>query len=145
MLMDSAAILNVLAHRYPFLLVDSINVIEPGRLVEGIKRVTGGEWFGAAWHPRDSAMPNTLAIEALAQTSAALLRGPVDALAGVVGYFAAIALVRLRDPAVAGDTLVLSVELESFRRGVAHLKGRATVDGRRVASASFTTIVRAAA
>jgi 3-hydroxymyristoyl/3-hydroxydecanoyl-(acyl carrier protein) dehydratase len=52
--------------------------------------------------------------------------------------------VRLRDPAVAGDTLVLSVELESFRRGIARLKGRATVNGRRVASASFTTIVRAA-
>jgi len=145
MVMDSAAILNVLAHRYPFLLVDSINVIEPGRRVEGLKRVTGGEWFGAAWHPQDSAMPNTLAIEALAQTSAALLLGLVDARAGVVGYFAAIERVRLRDPAVAGDTLLLSVELESFRRGIAHLKGRATVNGRRVASASFTTIVRAAA
>ena len=145
MLMDSAAILNVLAHRYPFLLVDSINVIEPGRHVEGIKRVTGGEWFGAAWRPQDVAMPNTLAIEALAQTSAALLLGLVDARAGVVGYFAAIERVRLREPAVAGDTMLLRVELESFRRGIARLKGRATVDGRRVATASFTTIVRAAA
>jgi 3-hydroxyacyl-[acyl-carrier-protein] dehydratase len=145
MLMDSAAILNVLAHRYPFLLVDSINVIEPGRHVEGIKRVTGGEWFGAAWRPQDVAMPNTLAIEALAQTSAALLLGLVDARGGVVGYFAAIERVRLREPAVAGDTLLLRVELESFRRGIARLKGRATVDGRRVATASFTTIVRAAA
>ncbi|HSU97747.1 MAG TPA: hypothetical protein VLI40_10990 [Gemmatimonadaceae bacterium] len=144
MVMDSAAILKVLAHRYPFLLVDSINVIEPGRRVEGIKRVTAGEWFGAAWRPEEAAIPNTLAIEALAQTSAALLLGLVDARAGVVGYFAAIERVRLRDPAVAGDTLVLSVELESFRRGIARLKGRATVNGRRVASASFTTIVRAA-
>jgi len=145
MLMDSAAILNVLAHRYPFLLVDSINVIEPGRHVEGIKRVTGGEWFGAAWRPQDVAMPNTLAIEALAQTSAALLLGLVDARAGVIGYFAAIERVRLRQPAVAGDTMLLRVELESFRRGIARLKGRATVEGRRVATASFTTIVRAAA
>jgi len=145
MVMDSAAILNVLAHRYPFLLVDSINVIEPGRHVEGIKRVTGGEWFGAAWRPQDVAMPNTLAIEALAQTSAALLLGLVDTRAGVVGYFAAIERVRLREPAVAGDTMLLRVELESFRRGIARLKGRATVDGRRVATASFTTIVRAAA
>jgi 3-hydroxyacyl-[acyl-carrier-protein] dehydratase len=144
MVMDSAAILKVLAHRYPFLLVDSINVIEPGRRVEGIKRVTAGEWFGAAWRPEEAAIPNTLAIEALAQTSAALLLGLVDARAGVVGYFAAIERVRLRDPAVAGDTLVLTVELESFRRGIARLKGRATVNGRRVASASFTTIVRAA-
>ena len=142
--MDSAAILRVLAHRYPFLLVDTVNVLEPGRRVEGIKRVTGGEWFGAAWLPGNLAMPNTLVIEALAQTSAALLLGLVDEHAGVVGYFAAIERVRLRDPAVAGDTLVLRVELESFRRGVAHLAGRATVDGRRVATASFTTIVRPA-
>lgn len=145
MLMDSTAILKVLAHRYPLLLVDSIDVIEPGRRVEGVKRVTGGEWFAAGWRPDQSAMPNTLAIEALAQTSAALLLGLVDASAEVIGYFAAIERVRLRAPAVAGDTLVLSVELESFRRGIARLRGRATVDGRRVASANFTTIVRAAA
>lgn len=145
MVMDSAEILKVLAHRYPFLLVDAVNVVEPGRRVEGIKRVTGSEWFGAAWQPQYAAMPNTLTIEALAQTSAALLLGLVDGRAGMVGYFAAIERVRLRDPAVAGDTLLLVVELESFRRGVAHLRGRATVDGRRVASASFTTIVRPAA
>jgi 3-hydroxymyristoyl/3-hydroxydecanoyl-(acyl carrier protein) dehydratase len=89
-------------------------------------------------------MPNILVVEALAQTSAALLLGLVDAHAGVVGYFAAIERVRLREPAVAGDTLVLHVELESFRRGVAHLAGGATVDGRCVATASFTTIVRPA-
>lgn len=142
--MDSAAILKILAHRYPFLLVDTVNVLEPGRRVEGIKRVTGGEWFGSAWLPGNLAMPNILVIEALAQTSAALLMGLVDPHAGVVGYFAAIERVRLREPAVAGDTLVLRVELESFRRGVAHLAGRATVDGRRVATASFTTIVRPA-
>ena len=90
------------------------------------------------------AMPNLLVVEALAQTSAALLLGLVDAAAGVVGYFAAIERVRLREPARVGDTLVLAVELASFRRGIARLRGRATVDGRRVVSASFTTIVRAA-
>ena len=142
--MDSSAILKVLAHRYPFLLVDRISVLEPGKHVEGLKRVTGAEWFGPAGHARGLAMPNMLVVEALAQTSAALLLGLVDATTGVVGYFAAIERVRLRAPAIAGDTLLLSVELASFRRGVAHLRGRATVDGRRVVSASFTTIVRAA-
>lgn len=141
--MDTTAILNTLAHRYPFLLVDRIDVVEPGRRVEGLKRVTGAEWFSPAWH-QQMAMPNLLVVEALAQTSAALLLGLVDAAAGVVGYFAAIERVRLREPARVGDTLVLAVELASFRRGIARLRGRATVDGRRVVSASFTTIVRAA-
>ena len=142
--MDSSAILNTLAHRYPFLLVDRIDVVAPGSRVEGLKRVTGGEWFAAAWQPSRMAMPNLLVVEALAQTSAALLLDLVDSAAGVVGYFAAIEHVRLREPACVGDTLVLAVELASFRRGIARLRGRATVDGRRVASASFTTIVRAA-
>lgn len=142
--MDSSALLNLLAHRYPFLLVDRIDVLEPGKRVEGLKRVTGAEWFGPAWRPGHVAMPKLLVVEALAQTSAALLFGLVAAVEGVVGYFAAIERVRSRDTARAGDTLVLGVELASFRRGVAHLEGRATVDGRRVVSASFTTIVRPA-
>lgn len=141
-IMDSAAVMSVLAHRYPFLLVDRIRVLEPGKRVEGLKRVTGGEGFGSGWSAEHAAMPNILVIEALAQTSAALLLGLVNAGAGIVGYFAAIERVKLREPAVAGDTLLLAVELSSFRRGVAHLKGIATVSDRRVVSASFTTIVR---
>lgn len=142
--MDSTAIMSVLAHRYPFLLVDRISVLEPGKRVEGLKRVTGAEGFGSGRCAEYAEMPNMLVVEALAQTSAALLLGLVDAAAGVVGYFAAIERVRMREPALAGDTLILNVELASFRRGVAHLDGLATVSGRRVVSASFTTIVRAA-
>lgn len=136
--------MKVLAHRYPFLLVDRIDVLVPGKRVEGLKRVTGGESFGSEWPPEHAVMPNMLVVEALAQTSAALLLGLVDTTDGVVGYFAALEHVKIREPARAGDTLVLSVELANFRRGVAHLRGLATVDGRRVVSASFTTIVRAA-
>lgn len=143
-MMDSSAVMRVLAHRYPFLLVDRIAVLDEGRRVEGVKRVTGAEWFGPAWGMPQAAMPNMLVVEALAQTSAALLLGLVDSTEGVVGYFAAIERVKLRRPALAGDTLLLGVELTSFRRGVAHLQGLATVGGRRVVSARFTTIVRAA-
>lgn len=143
-MMDSSAVMRVLAHRYPFLLVDRIEVLDEGKRVEGVKRVTGAEWFGEAGGTPHAAMPNMLVVEALAQTSAALLLGLVDSTEGVVGYFAAIECVKLRKPALAGDTLLLGVELTSFRRGVAHLQGLATVAGRRVVSARFTTIVRAA-
>ena len=140
--MESSDVMAVLAHRYPFLLVDRIDVVEAGRRVEGCKQITGGEW--ALWGGSQSAIPSLLVVEALAQTSAALLLGLVDSAAGVVGYFAAIERVRIRGTALAGDTLILGVELSSFRRGVARLKGVATVEQRRVVSASFTTIVRAA-
>jgi len=75
----------------------------------------------------------------------ALLVDLVDAREGVVGYFAGLERVRLRGRAHAGETLALDVTLRAFRRGVARLRGAARVaeDGRLVASADFTTVVRA--
>ena len=134
--------LALLPHRYPFLLVDRLRVEEAGRHAVGLKRVTGSEWFGAAGPAELAAMPGLLVVEALAQTSAAVLVGLLDGAAGAIGYFAAIERVRFRDVARAGDTLLLDVALRSFRRGIARLRGEATVDGRLVAAARFTTIVR---
>lgn len=139
---DAAEVLALLPHRYPFLLVDRLRVVEPGRHAVGLKRVTGGEWFGAAGPAALAAMPGLLVVEALAQASSAVLVGLLDGAAGAIGYFAAIERVRFREPARAGDTLRLDVTLRSFRRGVARLRGVATVDGRLVADVRFTTIVR---
>jgi 3-hydroxyacyl-[acyl-carrier-protein] dehydratase len=147
---DASAVPALLAHRYPILLVDRIDVLARGQRVVGHRRVTGGEWAtggvagfaGAGWEP---GLPGLLAVEALAQTSAALLVDLVDAREGVVGYFAGLERVRLRGRAHAGETLALDVTLRAFRRGVARLRGAARVaeDGRLVASADFTTVVRA--
>jgi 3-hydroxyacyl-[acyl-carrier-protein] dehydratase len=148
--LDPVAVLGLLAHRYPLLLVDRIDVLEPGRRVVGVKRVTSGEWAagGAAlggWPVPVPGMPGTLVVEALAQTSAALLMGLVEGASEMLGYFAGMQRVRLRAPALPGDTLRLVVELRSFRRSIAKLYGIADVDGRTVASAGFTVIVRARA
>jgi 3-hydroxyacyl-[acyl-carrier-protein] dehydratase len=141
--LDAAAVLALLPHRYPFLLVDRITVVEPGRRVLGRKQVTAGEWAGPAVPEGTLAMPGLLVVEALAQTSAALLLGLLDASEGAVGYFVGMHRVRLRDAARPGDTLQLAVELRSFRRGIARLLGTGIVEGRGVAaSAEFTTIVR---
>lgn len=134
-------VLALLAHRYPFLLVDTIDVLEPGRRVVGTRRVTADEW--PARLPL-AAMPGLLVVEALAQTGAAILLDLLDDARGAVGYFAGLQRVRLRDPARPGDTIRLTVELRAFRRGVAWLRGRGDVDGRTVATADFTTVVRAA-
>ena len=135
-------VLDVLGHRYPFLLVDRLRVVEPGRRALGLKRVTAGDWWS---EPADSGlweMPGTLVVEALAQTSAAVLIGLVNESPGAVGYFASADRVRFRSLPRVGDTLILSVELLWYRRGVARLRCVASVDGRLAVSATFTTVVR---
>jgi 3-hydroxyacyl-[acyl-carrier-protein] dehydratase len=139
---DAIDALGVLAHRYPFLLIDRLRVVEPGRRALGLKRVTGPEWFGVASDDQVRAMPGLLVVEALAQTSAGVLLGLVEGSAGAIGYFAAAQRVRFRTLPGAGDTLLCAVELVWFRRGVARLKGVATVDGRLATSAEFTAVVR---
>ena len=134
--------MGLLAHRYPFLLVDRIRVVRPGRHAIGLKRVTVGEWLGGASVLPDAEMPGLLVIEALAQTSAGVLLGLLDGSSGTIGYFAAANRVRFRTLPRAGDTLMLSVELLWFRKGVARLRGIATVDDRLAASADFTAVVR---
>ena len=143
-------VLDLLPHRFPFLLVDRITALDPGRRAEGLKRLTGGEWFlGEAsldpHPPADPTMPNGLVVEALAQLSAAVLIGLVDNAAGAVGYFMGLDRVRYRGTARAGDDLRLGVELRQFRRGVCRLHGDAWVGDRRIVRADLTIVVLPAA
>ncbi|HUQ80776.1 MAG TPA: hypothetical protein VM076_06555 [Gemmatimonadaceae bacterium] len=140
--LDAADVMSVLAHRYPFLLVDRIRVVTPGRHALGVKRVTSGEWLGFASTLPDPEMPGLLVVEALAQTSAGVLLGLLDGSSGALGYFASANRVRFRTLPRAGDTLVMSVELLRFRKGVVRLRGVATVDDRLAATADFTAVVR---
>lgn len=141
--LEADDMLGLVAHRFPFLLVDRVEIAEPGRRVVGTKMVTGNEWctvFGGDGQPFP--MPALLVVEALAQTSAALLVGLTDADEDLIGYFAALDRVRMREPARPGDVLRLTVRLRSFRRGIARLHGTADVGGRTVATAGFVTVVR---
>ena len=142
---DPLDVLDVLGHRYPFLLVDRLRVVQPGRRALGLKRVTAGDWWSEASDSGAWEMPGTLVVEALAQTSAAVLVGLLNESSGAVGYFAAADRVRFRSLPRVGDTLILSVELVWYRRGVARLRGAASVDGRLAVSANFTTVVRSRA
>ena len=138
---DALDVLSVLPHRYPFLFVDRLRVIEPGRRAIGLKRVTGSEWFGESELPNGE-MPGLLVVEALAQTSAGVLIGLLDGSHGAIGYFAGADRVKFRTLPRIGDTLVMAVELVWYRRGIARLSGVATVNGRLCTRANFTTVVR---
>jgi len=138
---DALDVLSVLPHRYPFLFVDRLRVIEPGRRAVGLKRVTGTEGFGGGELPNGE-MPGLLVVEALAQTSAAVLIGLLDGSDGAIGYFAGADRVKFRVLPRAGDTIVMAVELVWYRRGVARMHGIASVNGRLSTCADFTTVVR---
>jgi 3-hydroxyacyl-[acyl-carrier-protein] dehydratase len=132
----------VLPHRYPFLLVDRITALEPGRWAEGVKRVSEAEWCVDSAGPR-TGMPGGLIVEALAQLSAAVLLGLVGAGSGAVGYFLGLDRVRYRGTAQAGDELLLRVELVRARRGLCRTRGEAWVTGGgRVVRAELTIVLR---
>jgi 3-hydroxyacyl-[acyl-carrier-protein] dehydratase len=137
-------VLSLLAHRYPFLLLDRITALEPGRRATGIKRVTGTEWFcrPAAGDGR-LAMPGALVVEALAQLSGAVLLGLMDGSESAIGYFMGLTGVRFRGEARPGDVVRLEVALRQFKRGVCRTRGEAWVDGRRIVRAELTTVLRA--
>ncbi len=140
----------ILPHRYPFLLVDRVEVEQPRRRVVGYKRVTANEWWmeGQGHAPPGGTavaeMPHALVLEALAQTGGALVRDLLDGAHHARAYFMGADRVRLRRRARAGDELRLDVELLHWRRGLCRSRGLATVLGETVLSADLTTIVRGA-
>lgn len=117
--------LELLPHRYPFLLVDQMEIVEPGRKARGCKQVTGSEWqvVGARDGVSSVAMPHALIVEALAQLSGAVIAGVEVTGEPMVGYFMGCDGVRLRGEAKPGDLIDLSVDLLQYRRGICRTSG----------------------
>jgi 3-hydroxyacyl-[acyl-carrier-protein] dehydratase len=132
----------LLAHRFPFLLVDRVRVLESGRHVVGTRQVSANEWWCDPQVPDTAYMPFGLVIEALAQTTGALLRDLTDDAPGAIAYFMGVNRVRLRRAVRPGDELELAVTLLHWRRGICRARGVATVGGALVASAVLTIVVR---
>jgi len=137
---EGAALDRLLPHRFPFLLVDRIDVIETGQHVVGSKQLSGSEWWSN--ENAASAMPFCLVLEALAQTSGALIPDLIDRSAFTTAYFMGADRVRFREPARAGERLMLDVRLVQWRRGICRTHGVATINGAIVLTATLTTVVR---
>ncbi len=128
MTLSAQEIQAIIPHRWPFLLVDKILEIEPGRRAVGLKQVSAGEIYFQGHFPGQPIMPAVLIVEALAQVgSVALLSSPEHK--GKIGLFAGIDGFRFRRPVVPGDSLRLEVTLTRIRGSVGKGTGRAEVDG----------------
>jgi len=122
---DIEAILEIMPHRYPFLLVDKIIEMEVDKRIVGIKNVTYNEPFFNGHFPNKRVMPGVLIVEAMAQCGFILLLNNLDDPQQKMAYFASIEKVRFRKPVVPGDQLVFEMFLLSYKRGICKIAGKA--------------------
>jgi 3-hydroxyacyl-[acyl-carrier-protein] dehydratase len=136
-LLDIRGILDSLPHRYPFLLVDRVLEMVPGRRIVAIKNVTFNEPFFQGHFPGAPVMPGVLIIEALAQTGAVLMLHDFADRHGKLVYFAGIDGARFRRVVGPGDRLQLTMEVVKLRSRTCKMKGVAEVDGEVAAEAEI--------
>jgi 3-hydroxyacyl-[acyl-carrier-protein] dehydratase len=141
MLMDVNEIQRIIPHRYPFLLVDAITELEPGKRIVGIKNVTINEAFFAGHFPGAPVMPGVLIIEAMAQVGAILVLKDIPDREKKLLFFAGIDQVRFRQPVVPGNQLRLAVEILRLRSRYGKLKGEAYVGDTLVAEAEVLSSI----
>jgi len=134
--LTAVEIRDLIPHRYPFLLVDRIEEVEPGVRAVGVKSVTQNEPFFQGHFPGYPVMPGVLIVEAMAQVGAVGVMS-VEAYRGKLALFAGIDGVRFRRQVVPGDVLTMEVEIERLKGKIGRGKGRATVSGERVCEADL--------
>ena len=138
---DTTAIMDIMPHRYPFLLVDRITRIEEGESIEGIKNVTVSEPFFQGHFPGHPIMPAVLILEAMAQVGGLLLLNSVDDPNDKLMYFMGIDGARFRRPVTPGDQLRFKLTLLKLKGTISKMKGEAYVDDQLVAEAELLATV----
>ena len=138
---DIQRILELLPHRYPFLLVDKIIAMDGDNSCIGIKNVTFNEPQFNGHFPGRPVMPGVMLIEGMAQTAGALCVASKDDKAPKIVYFMTIDNAKFRKPVEPGVLLRLEVEFVQKRSSVCKFAGVAKVDGQVVAEANFTAMI----
>lgn len=130
-------IMDIIPHRYPFLLIDTIEELEPGERALGKKCVSVGEPFFQGHFPGNPVMPGVLIMEALAQVGAVAILSKPE-FKGHTAYFAGIDKARFRQKVVPGDVLMLETTIVKAKGPIGVGKAVATVNDKKVAEAELT-------
>ena len=128
-MLTNKEIREILPHRYPFLLVDKVLELEPGKRVVGIKNVSANEPFFQGHFPDYPIMPGVLIVEALAQV-AGIAVAVIEENKGKLGVFASIDSMKIKKQVLPGDVLTLEAEILSSKMGIIKAKVKATVEGK---------------
>jgi 3-hydroxyacyl-[acyl-carrier-protein] dehydratase len=140
--MDVNEIMELIPHRYPLLLIDRITEYELGKRAVGLKNVTFNEPHFTGHFPDFPIMPGVLIVEAMAQTSAALVVKTLGEDAkGKLVYFMSIDEARFRKPVVPGDQLLIEVEVQKTRGSIWKFKGTARVGDTVCADATYSAMI----
>ena len=135
-LLNASQIMEIIQHRQPFMLLDTIEELEPGRRARARKCVTYNEPYFAGHFPKEPVMPGVLIVEAMAQAGAVAMLSQPE-MKGKTAYFAGIQSAKFKKKVVPGDVLELEVEIVKVKGPIGIGKGTAYVDGKTAASAEI--------
>ncbi len=148
-MIEAKEIMSILPHAFPFLLVDRILEVEPGKRIVGLKNVTYNEPFFPGHFPGQPIMPGVLILEAMAQTAGVLVfksmsvetQEKLEEYRKRPVFFLGIDNARFRKPVIPGDQLRFELEVTRQRQSVWGFKGKALVDGKLVAEAELLAML----
>lgn len=140
-MLNTKQIMEILPHRAPFLLVDRIDELEPGKKAVGVKAVTYNEPFFQGHFPQEPVMPGVLICEALAQVGAVALLS-CEEYKGKIALFGGINKARFRQKVVPGDVLRLETELIKIKGPVGVGKATAYLGDKKCVEAELTFVVQ---
>lgn len=136
-MLEAKEIMDILPHRYPFLLLDRVTEIVDGKSAKGYKNVSINEGFFQGHFPTHPVMPGVLILEALAQLGAVAVLSKEENK-GKIAFFAAADKVKWRKQVLPGDKLEMEIEIIKMRGKVGIGKGIATVEGKKVCEGEIT-------
>ena len=137
MTLDARELLRILPHRYPFLLVDRILELEPGKRAVGLKSVTLNEWFFPGHFPGHPIMPGVLVLEMMAQVAGVMMLTVQDRQ-DRLPYLSGVEKVRFRRPVSPGDTIRAELTMLRMRGQFGWARGEASVDGQIICDAELS-------
>jgi len=135
---DINDIIKVLPHRYPFILIDRIEITEPGEHLIALKNMTINEPFFQGHFPGQPVMPGVLSLEIMAQAGSFLMLSQVEDPLSANMFFSAVEKTKFRKPIVPGDQLMVHMTLAKKKLNLCKFHGVCKVDDEIVAEAFFS-------